>query len=359
VTWLERPYRAARPLRLALSLALGLTLSGLLAWRLLRQVDVEEVLPQIAEARALPLVAMLGSKLVGLLGLSWRVRALLLPHRELPASVALQGQLLGFAANNLIPFRVGELVKVDYLARRGGDSRSAVLAVAATERLLDAACLLGLFVLASALALPGTSHPGAAAASALAVIVAAAAGWLIATRAALWVRGFRGLESWLGLRDGGRLSGAAAAFARGLAGFRSPAVLASAFLGTLVYWSASFVSVRLCLDSLGVATPWFAPAVVLLFLAFGTALPASPGMVGTYDYFFVAALTAFGVEANRATSAAVVAHAMSTVPFTVVGLLVVPGSLRELSTRLRSLVSGPAERPDAGLDAGGPHRLST
>jgi len=326
----------------------------LLAWRLLRQIELACVLPQIADARPLPLLAMMVSKLVGFLGLSWRVRALLRPYRELPSSVAFKGQLLGFAANNLIPFRVGELVKVDYLARRGGDSRSAVLAAAATERLLDAVCLLGLFVLVSPLVLPRTSHPAAATASALAVIAAAACGWLIANRVSLWVRAFRALEAWLGWPRAGRLSEAAASFSRGLGGFRDPAVLASGLVGTLVYWGSAFVSVQLCLDAFGIGTPWFAPAVVLVFLAFGTALPASPGLVGTYDYFFVSALLFFGEESNRAASAALVAHALSIVPYTIVGLLVVPGSLRELSVRLRSAAASPLSSPAPGSNAGGP-----
>lgn len=345
--------RRAR-LRLGLALGLGLGLSAFLAWRLLRQIDLGSILPLVADARVLPLVAMLGSKLTGFVAMSWRVRALLRPYRELPFGVAFQGQLLGFAANNLVPFRLGELLKVDHLARRGGGSRSAVLAVAATERLLDALCLLGMFVLVSALVLPRIGHPAAVATSAGAVMAAAACGWLIATRRSLWVQVFRGIEGRLGLADGGRLSGAADSFARGLAGFRSPAVLASALLGTIVYWGSAFVSVQLCLEAFGIATPWFAPAVILVFLAFGTALPASPGLVGTYDYFFVAALLAFGVETNRAASAALVTHALSIVPFTIVGVLMVPGSLRELWDRLRTLVAAPPVPSSAGPVAGGP-----
>jgi glycosyltransferase 2 family protein len=333
---------------------MGLGLSAFLAWRLLRLIDLERVLPQISDARALPLVAMMGAKLLGFLGLAWRARALLRPFRELSFGVVFQGQLLGFAANNLIPFRLGELVKVDYLSRQGGGSRSALLAVVVTERILDAVCLFGLFVLVSPVALPRLSHPGAAAASAVAVCVAAAAGWLIATRRSLWVGGFRLLESRLGLTESRRLSGAADSFSRGLAGFRSPAVLASGLLGTAVYWGSAFVSIRLCLAAFGMGMPWFAPAVVLVFLAFGTALPASPGLVGTYDYFFLAALVVLGAEPNRAASAALVAHAISIVPFTILGILVVPGSLRELSGRLRSLVAAPPVPSTADSNPGGP-----
>jgi glycosyltransferase 2 family protein len=337
-----------------MSLGLGLALSALLGWRLLLKIELEHVLPPIADARGLPLVAMMGSKLVGFLGLAWRVRALLMPFRKMPFGVAFQGQLLGFAANNVIPFRVGELVKADYLARRGGESRSAVLAVVATERILDAACLLALFVLVAPLALPRIGHPRAVAVSAAAVGGAATAGWLIATRASRWVRGFRSIETWLGLPEGGRLSSAADAFARGLGGFRSPGVLASGLLGTVVYWGSAFVSVQLCLDAFRIATPWFAPAVVLVFLAFGTALPASPGLLGTYDYFFVAALLVFGVGANRGASVALVAHALSMVPFTIVGLLVVPGSLRDMTAGLRSLGAAPPAPAAADANLGGP-----
>jgi len=344
------PEGRRRLLRLGASLAVGLAISVALAALLLRRVDLERVGPEIAAAALWPLVLALGSKLLGFLGLAWRTRALLRPYREVSLGIGLQGQLLGFAANNIVPFRMGELVKADYLARRGGESRSAVLAVAATERILDVFCLLALFLLVSPSVLPRVGLPRAVVLGVGAVAAFALGAWLIATRATLWVRVFRVVERKLGLAEGGRLSAAAGAFAGGLGAFRLPRALLSGLLGTALYWACAFLSVSLCLMAFEIEAPWFSPAVVLVFLAFGTALPASPGLVGTYHFFFVAALEVFAVEANKAASAALTAHALAVVPFTIVGMLLVPGSVGALSSSLRWLVG--ATPSGAGIGPG-------
>lgn len=75
--------------------------------------------------------------------------------------------------------------------------------------------------------------------------------------------------------------------------------------------------------------PWWGPGLILSLTALGTALPSSPGFVGTYHYFSALGVSTLGADPTTAASFALVAHAMAVAPYTVVGLAVFPGSLRE------------------------------
>jgi uncharacterized membrane protein YbhN (UPF0104 family) len=62
--------------------------------------------------------------------------------------------LLGYAANNVLPARLGELVRAGMLAERGAIPVAQALAITLLERILDAFVILGLTALAGALVGP-------------------------------------------------------------------------------------------------------------------------------------------------------------------------------------------------------------
>jgi glycosyltransferase 2 family protein len=64
-----------------------------------------------------------------------------------------------------------------------------------------------------------------------------------------------------------------------------------------------------------VFAPWFALATGTL----ATMIPSSPGYVGTFDFFAVRGLTAFGTEHVVALGVALLVHLLLWLPVTVVG----------------------------------------
>lgn len=333
--------RSARPRMLAIA-GLGLVFSVILMTFVLRRVELRLVWASVVEARPWPLVASLGTKALGFAALAWRAGALLRPSRRLRLPTLLRGQLLGFAANNLVPFRIGELAKVDYVARHGRVAHSTVLATAAVERLLDLICMAGLFVLVAPFTLP--DRLGMAAATGAVAMALGLAVLVVARRRQSLGGTASDLLRPLG-RVGERLQRVAGAFLGGLAGFGSPLIVLEALVASSLYWLASFLGIWLWLVSFAVPVPWYAPAIVLVFLVFGTALPASPGYLGTYHYFFVAALDLFAVDHEVATSVAIVGHFMAIVPFTVLAMALVPGEISQIPRRVREVL---APQPAAG-----------
>jgi len=241
--------------------------------------------------------------------------------------------LIAFGGNNVLPFRMGELLRVDYLARHGDVPRPACLAVVGVERLLDVFTVLVLF-LAVTPALVGRVPLGRSLPLVASCIAAAVLAAVLASRRAsrltdLTRRATRVL--------GSRVSAVAAKrmgqFAGGLAALSSTREVLLVIVLSFAYWSTSLASVQLWLWAFDLHLPWYAPVVILGFTAFGTAMPSSPAFIGTYHYFAAAGVSFFGVDHATALSFAVVGHAVSIVPFSLLSGGVVLREWMEFHTR--------------------------
>ena len=132
--------------------AIGVALGGALLWVALYQFDWREASVAVARAN---LRLMLGSIGIYWINLGVRmVRWQLLLSRSKKLSYAQVGQVLiaGYAVNNLLPARLGELFRADYLRRLYGVQRSAALGSIILERLLDGMTVVTLFGIGSATA---------------------------------------------------------------------------------------------------------------------------------------------------------------------------------------------------------------
>jgi len=296
----------------------GLLISGLFVALSLRKVDLDALGASIGSARIVPLCLTQLVKALAMLMMALRTRVILQGLTPLSVGPIFRGHLQAFAANAILPFRLGELYRVHYMAVRGEISHAASLAAAGLERLCDMLCLLILF-LAAMPALDQTR---------MGTVYVLAGALALGCVVALWVarhpERFVVLVSLLsrlgGRRVGGYLTGVASQFARGLTGLSSARAIIGVFALSFCYWGVSSLSLSLVLSSLQIEVPYTATLVVLGFVAFGTAIPSSPAFVGTYHFFAASALaTVFDVGATEAASFAVLSHFVAFVPFALVG----------------------------------------
>jgi hypothetical protein len=335
----------SRTIRAWLTIAVGFALSAILAWLVLRRVDLAGLTGHMRQARLDLLALSLLTTGIGLLCMGWRASALLSPLRPVSVGLGWRGQLLGFAVNNVLPLRLGELAKADYYARHGSLPRGSTLAAAAAERILDALCVLVLLALVAPVVLPRFEHRSSLLLSALTVVAVAVTAWWLAAHP-------RSLGALLARLAGrapeaarGRVAALADSFSQGFTGLASPRTAATAIAATLLYWLSALAGVHLWARAFALELPWYAPAVLLVFLAFGAALPAAPGFIGTWDYFFVLGLALFGVARETATAVALTGHAVAIIPFTVAAGALLPGELGRLAQRLRGQLRAGAEGP--------------
>jgi glycosyltransferase 2 family protein len=309
------------------SIAIGIAISAGFVHLLLSKVDLARVGREIATVDVAVLSLCLGSSLLGFLAMTGRSAVLLRPLHDYGRWRLFLSVLVGFAGNAVLPLRMGELLRVDYLARHGGCAHSSCLAVLAVERLLDLVCLVLLFFAllpVAAVEMPRASvfaGVGAAVASALLVL------FLIARDRRRFTAAGRWLSGWLGERASLWIAARAERFAAGLRALESASGVAAACALSGAYWLSMLLGIRIALAAFDLTLPWYAPAVILVFVTFGVALPSAPAFLGTYHYFAVLALTVMGVEAERAVSFAVVFHAVGFVPFTLVSLVLLAGEV--------------------------------
>jgi len=340
------------------TLVLGLSVSAFFLWITLRRVELDSVAAALASV-SLPILSLaLLTKGIQFLALGLRSRFTVGPFKPVAYGTLVASQLLGYTGNNVLPFRLGEVLRIDYLARRSGVGRAELVGTVVAERLMDTVALLLLFVATVPLVLGGETLEGRIP-------------WMAGLTVVAFVTGI-GLTRWDGLGPlvetllrpvheptAVLVREKLEAAVTGLVSLADARWTPGAALATVLYWTAALASLRIVLSAFDLALPWYAPLLILALTALGTALPSSPGFVGTYHYFSALGVSLLGVDTVTATSFALVAHAMATVPWTVVGLLVFARSMGVWVGEARGRRDGrtPPRSGSVGEPAGAPEEV--
>lgn len=314
--------------RLRAALVLLLTV-GLLAY-FLRGANLAGVWAVTRQAHGLLLLGGIGITLVSYTLRALRWQYLLSPIGDTHFGVAFRTTVIGFAASFLLPARAGEVLRPYLLARRERLPATAAFATIILERLLDLATVLllfGVFVLfVNPASLPGNPRVYAdvkmggliAAAAALAGLVVL---FFLAGHPERLGRAALRVERVLPERLAHLVARFVESFAQGLAVMRQPGRLAVSLLLSLPLWCSIAAGIFITSRAFDIAFSYLGSFLVMALLVVGVAAP-TPGAVGGYHAMYkLAVMTFFNVGENRAVAAAVVLHAISFVPITLLGLV--------------------------------------
>lgn len=304
---------------------LGLGVSVLLLLVLVWQVDLTEMREALSDANYVYLAPSIALYFVGVYFRALRWRYLLRPLRPLTASRLYPVVVIGYMANNLLPARLGELVRAYYLARREQLSTSSALGTVAVERVYDGVTLLALAAVAGpALWLLG-EFDGAGETSrttwvVLALLTVAAFGAALAVLTGLATEGrFRSYIYWLtGLVPGRfrpKVQELVQTFIEGLSVLNSPRKHLNLFLLSLPVWAFEAAIFFLIIHSFGIDDHFGSAGTVVLVVMLltatsnlATALPSSIGGIGPFEVVAQQTLVALGVGASSAGAYAAFLH---------------------------------------------------
>jgi uncharacterized membrane protein YbhN (UPF0104 family) len=260
------------------------------------RVDYEGLFAALSRANYALLVPALVLWLVGYLmrTVRWRV---ILAGSGPGSTFDLFGVLMvGFATNNLLPARLGEVARAHLMRQRTGMRRTFVLASIFLERLFDGLALVG-----------------AAAGVAILLYRHELAARLVGLAARPLPRRFAHFAT-----------SAFGSFVEGLSSMRRGDVVVSTILLSIVVWTiewAAYYAVASAFD-LGLSNLELAAACAFLLVVvnLGIMLPAAPGYVGTFQLFAVASLGVWGIPKEPALAVAIVAHLAQFILVTAIGL---------------------------------------
>ena len=300
-----------------------------------------EIASALKQANYLLLLPGIALYFFAVLFRTWRWKYLLSPLRSLPSGRLFPVVVVGYMANNLLPVRLGEVVRSYYLGEREGVSKAATLSTVIVERVYDGLVLL-FFLAVSALFLPwmklvnelGETYrypvPGwlLVAVMALPFVVAIALLVGMAMYPRMSQQLIRKVTSRSPRGIGSTLERLVERFLEGLAVLRSPQRLVRVFLLSLPVWlmeGAMYYVIALAFDLQGEFTSLaFLGAVMLAVTAtsnLATSLPSLPGGLGLFEGFAIATLVFLGAGDSLASAYVVVLHLTLLVPVTVAGLL--------------------------------------
>ncbi len=318
---------------------LGVAITALfVAWAFVR-LDLGETRSVLAGANYAYLVPAIAVYFVSLYVRSFRWRYLLRPFVEVHSWRLYPVVLVGYMANNLLPLRLGELVRSYYLSVREPVRGSTALATVLVERVFDGLTLL-FFLAVAALFLPVAGLAGRigetrglplwALATLLVLPFVAALGMMVVmalTPAFFRARVTQPVTGLLPSRIGTRILGLAARFVAGFEGLHRPGRLAGVFLRSVPIWLAESVMYYIVAigfglqDQLGGAVP-MAAAILAVTAAsnLATSVPSSPGSLGPFEALAVLSLVFLGVDGETALAYAIVLHLALLLPVIVAGL---------------------------------------
>jgi glycosyltransferase 2 family protein len=315
------------PLRVRSVLILLLTL-GLL-WFFFRNADMAQVWAEMRRARPGLLLAA-----VVVTGLTYALRALrwqyiLSPLGETHFANAFRATVIGFAATFLLPARAGEVIRPLLLARREGLPATATFATIILERLMDMVTVLGLFAVFVLTADPVTisAQPAHLARVKAGGLLAAAVAVVAMTTAFVAAGHPERLGRWalriehvLPTRLARLVARFVESFTQGLGVMRQPRRLVVSLALSVPLWLSIAAGIWLTSLAFHITFPYVGSFLVMTILVVGVAMP-TPGAVGGFHAAYqIAVHSFFGAPDDRAIGAAIVLHAVSFVPVTLLGL---------------------------------------
>jgi len=310
-----------------LRVAASVAISGVMLWLAFRTVDPDQLLRLLESAS--------GGWIATAMLLYWfelvvrvqRWRVILGPVKSLSFAAVANALIVGYAANNIIPARLGELVRADYIGRRYGLSRFSAASTIVIERVFDLAAVTVCAALGAALLLRSrASLPLPLLSGIVAVTTVVGLAFLVMYAAN------PGAVATLARRFP-RLATPLRSTAEGLKCLRTPRLLASVVLLSLLAWFFNGAAMAAVLQAVGVE-----PDLTLLLLVIGAsgvavAVPSAPAGLGTLQFAFVSVVGGVAHNSNAGFLAALFVQFFLLGSVTLTGALVFASSGFRLTNR--------------------------
>ena len=340
-----------------LGLAASAALLAAFAWLFLPREDIGDVLRNANLAYVLPSLVFY---FMAVWARSWRWRYILRPLIGKPRRSLYPVVVVGYMANNILPIRLGEIVRSYYTSLREPISPAAAFGTVAVERASDVVTLL-FFLAVVWVALPTSglldelsgSVPGGTP-----ILVAISVLPFVGVTGVMVVISLVSENTvliWIGkfltpfperIREKALV--VSAKLIEGLTVLKSPKALLAVLLMSLPVWlleAAMLVVIALgfnIADSFDTNAEFI--AAILLFTSVANlagVVPSVSGGIGPFEFFGAATLVGMGVAEAEAATYVLTAHIALLVPVSILGVVMLIMDGTSLKSLVKQAESGP------------------
>jgi len=307
-------------------LAIGISLA-LLAWAL-RDVEFEAFLHHVQTARLWPIIGAvaIATTLFPLRVFRWRLLLKYPDGENLPWLTMWHSIAMGFMANNILPFRIGEVVRIVSISRLGNVGLGASLSSVAVERIFDGLALVLLMTVALFTAgIPDDVRIGTVSLTQGATIAGVMGGTALVV--AIMVVVFpKPAERLIQVvvrspKWSAKLVGILEDMRNGMEALRSPARILGVALWSIGLWLLNGLSFYVMFLAFDIPVNFAGALLMQGVLALGIAVPSAPGYLGVFEAAIVLVLGGvYGVSGDLAVAYALTYHITTFIPITLLGL---------------------------------------
>jgi len=307
---------------------IGLLISAIFLYLSFRKVDIYRTWDVIRTSELRLLVLVIIITFFQFVIRAWRWYILLETIKKTTFSNRLSSILIGFAGNCILPARLGEFIRANYLGYTEKISRISAFGTVVVERIFDGLILL-LILLIGLLDTTFTEELNAVSGSLRATGLSL---FLIYILLIFFLVGFKYktdpflhlLERLLfplsqSLRS--RIIAGVRNFALGLVPIKDVCGWTMAIFYSFLLWFLALYQVKLIACSIGLSIPFIATFLIMAMASFGVMIPSSPGYIGTFHLAVQYGFLLFGTTREEALSAAILLHAAFFFPTIVFGAI--------------------------------------
>ncbi|MCX7940262.1 MAG: flippase-like domain-containing protein [Endomicrobia bacterium] len=304
---------------------LGIAISIILLLLAFRKVDFGLILRNFSQVKIGYLISSVLLGMIILLLRSYRWKQFIEEYKNCKLINFFESINIGLFFNNILPFRMGDLVQAYMVSKKTGVPKSLSLSTVLMERLIDLfPPIISIIIGSFFIILPQQ----------VSIILSVSVLFFLIT-GVIFIFKFRNLilhflgkisskqKFWL------RVLSLFKNFYSAIDNFKNVKILMKVIILTLLLWTGYSTGMLLVCYSLNINLPsiW-AGYLIQAITALSVVIPSSPGYVGSWEFMGSLALSIFNVEKDKALSFALLSHFVGMLPVLIFGLIFV---IKEIS----------------------------
>lgn len=294
-------------------IGLGVAVASI-AW-VLQHIDIYKTMHEISVAGPLVWMGLSSIYVLGFFprGIRWKIMLSKVKHVSVITSF--QGVVIGYAANSVLPLRLGEVIRAIWMNHKSGISRLTCLGSIAAERIIDGLSLM--IILSVALFVLGANLSPS---SVMGKLLISGGGTIIVGIVILFLCVFLSRQFLLIVNRifGTRVRVMAEKLLHSFTILRSPTLLSTVVLLSLLTWLIEGSMFGIMAWVMGIPNPVSVGYCCLGLVGLGVLLPTAPGHIGLFEASVVLGFQLLGLDESKGAALALIIHVAQIV--TVVGM---------------------------------------
>lgn len=320
---MHNKFKHLRNFKKELLFGIGLLASVFSLWLIFHTITFSDLKLSLKEPNYLWIIPNLIFGLLAMLQQAYRWRTLISPIQQINISRLFAATSIGLLANNILPFRLGEYVRVISLSKQNKDiPHASLFATVLVERLIFDLSFLIIICMGVLYYLPidlGLQLRTALLLSLCLIAILIVIILSAVSKPAILINITLKILFFLSPKHQQSISNSINRFVNGLIILKNIKIIILGMCQTALIWLFMALSIFCLFKSFGFELPFTASFVMITIISMAIFVPSMPGNIGIYHLAVVLTLSAYNITGADARAFSIVVHLSQFLPTTILG----------------------------------------